>query len=193
MTYGLPTFSSEFLEMFINSQANPFFFASTNTRHIWFKNQKTVNQLTEDLYFSKNWALKTFGNTSELRKAYKQHDLYTLSDNYFLPRIYVPDTIITTSKPVLYMPSLIDTYGDHIKTAFIFTSQNNAKNISTGIITKVPSVPTVEFKQISPSKYRIRIHGAIDSFTLVASIPYNDDWSLYLMPFTHHIDTSLLS
>ncbi len=192
MTYGLPTFSSEFLEMFINAKVKPFFFAITNTRNIWFKNQKTVPQLTEDLYFNKNWAFATLGDSEEMKRAYREHDLFTIDDNYFLPRVYSPDTVIKTSKPLLYMPALIDMYGDHMRTSFVFSGQNNATSTADDKIVRYQNAPTLEFKQITPSKYRVRIHGGADTVPLILSTPYNLYWSAYLIPHTQKIDKNLL-
>ena len=43
-------------------------------------------------------------------------------------------------------------------------------------------LPIIEFRRINPTKYRIRIHGAIGSFPLVFSERFHEDWNLYLVP-----------
>jgi hypothetical protein len=40
--------------------------------------------------------------------------------------------------------------------------------------------PTLEFKKINPTKYRVRVHGASGVFPLVFSESFNDGWKAYL-------------
>ena len=46
------------------------------------------------------------------------------------------------------------------------------------------SIPNIEFRKINPTKYRLRIHKARQNFPLILSESFNDNWELYLVPWT---------
>ncbi len=45
---------------------------------------------------------------------------------------------------------------------------------------KIPVLPKITFTKINPTKYRVRVAGAVEPFTLVFSEEYNDRWKVYL-------------
>ena len=46
--------------------------------------------------------------------------------------------------------------------------------------------PLIEFRKINPAKYRLRIHGARDSFPIILSESFHADWKAYLVPWKNN-------
>jgi hypothetical protein len=183
VTFGQSFFAPSNLEMFIKSKVAPSYFSIINVKAVWFKNQIPVPDLDPSLYFGPEWMKQTIGKSEELDTAIRKHTIYKLSENIFLPRVYIPDTIVTTDKPLIYLPTLVNQYQHNLKTTFVFSKQNQGKITSKDdTVVSVSQTPVVEFRQLNPAKYRIRIHNAVDSFPLVVSVPYHDEWKLYAVP-----------
>jgi hypothetical protein len=55
--------------------------------------------------------------------------------------------------------------------------------VASSILSKktVKAAPTIEFKRINPTKYRLVIHNATDNFPLIFSESFDTNWRLYLI------------
>ncbi|NTU66706.1 MAG: hypothetical protein HGB08_02155 [Candidatus Moranbacteria bacterium] len=115
-------------------------------------------------------------------------DTYDFRREYFLPLIYVPKETILTEKDVSDIADVSSENGDGKDSSVIYFL-NQDKNIGKyfsgsesgdDVIRKGDNLPTLEFKKISPTKYRIRVHAAQGEFPLVFSESFHDGWKMYL-------------
>lgn len=108
--------------------------------------------------------------------------LYKTDSQHFLPIIYSPQNTILTGMEIDDFPQIRNDPGYKVRSVFIFGKQNENKNI--GIIKNnkqdIDDLPTVEFRKINPTKYRINVHNAKDIFPLVFSETFHDEWKIFL-------------
>jgi hypothetical protein len=128
--------------------------------------------------------MMTYEQKGDLKKISENEyfALYKINQNYFLPSIYTPTSIIVTGKNVNQTPEILEAISAENKSrpAILFDTQNPNKNEQISNIQSDPSKPPVlEFKKINPTKYRVRVHGAQKSFALVLSETYHDGWDVY--------------
>lgn len=116
-------------------------------------------------------------------------DLYNYSRDNFLPHFYVPKKLIkfdgTLDDPKDKSKS------EDIQSAFVLVEQNIGKNLDK--LSLPGTSPTIEFKKINITKYRLIIHNAGSDFPLVFSESFHKDWRLYLEPFGQVDKSQLLS
>jgi hypothetical protein len=75
-----------------------------------------------------------------------------------------------------------------VGTAIVFAAQNTAKKDSMARITAGFGVPGgVEYRKLSPTKYRIRIHRARGDTPLIFGESYSRGWRLYPIPNAHQV------
>jgi hypothetical protein len=107
--------------------------------------------------------------------------LYSLQNQYFVPHIYVPKKILLSNGSVDSIPGTISDYDGTSAPAIYLTGQNQNK---TQIMAsdKHSELPVLEYKKISSTKYRLRVH-SVDSksvqIPLVFSESFNDDWKAF--------------
>lgn len=122
-------------------------------------------------------------------------DVYRVRDPYFIPRLYISTNAIVSGRPIENFPAIIFSQDWQARSTVFFAGQNMGKE---GILEKLKKLkmaggqtapcageggvmmPTVEFKKINPTKYRIRVHGANGVFPLVFSESFHDGWKAYL-------------
>jgi hypothetical protein len=114
---------------------------------------------------------------SETVVAYKRN-----ADN-FLPHFYTSQKSIISQRTIDNLPNI--TSGPDWQTrSIIFLAEQNLNKAS--VLTKIQqtsdgnSLPTIEFKKINPTKYRVRVHSANGVFPLVFSESFHDGWKAYL-------------
>jgi len=88
------------------------------------------------------------------------------------------------------IPDILSLKDIHGRETIFFGDQNGKKTefvqqIMKGIAKKVYinadiKMPAIEFKKISPVKYRIRIHNAASDFPLILNEAYHDGWNAYI-------------
>ena len=122
-------------------------------------------------------------------KSYNELNLYKLSDDFFLPRIYSSSEAIEIKENIDEMFKIInDTkFG---KIIFIFLNKENQKEAVQMIhIAKngigesnenIFSKPHIRFRQINPTKYEVKVENATQPFFLVLSESYDINWKIYL-------------
>lgn len=95
--------------------------------------------------------------------------------NNFLPHFYTPSVIHKTNISVEKLPQ-INASGDTKRRAIFFEFQNKNKTLDQS---SFENLPILEYKKESPVKYRIRIHGAKETFPLVFLESFHDEWKAY--------------
>jgi len=127
----------------------------------------------------------------------------------FLPHFYTPQNFVISGRDVDSLLKIISSDEWQTRSAVFFAGQNVGKEGELGKISnqnqsvnskasdsgkqilrqaqdaKVVAqddkkLPTMEFKKINPTKYRIRIHQAQGTFPLIFSESFNEGWKMYL-------------
>lgn len=105
---------------------------------------------------------------------------YKLNSSYFLPHFYTPQNIIISNQEINALLETVSADDYEVRSAIIFEEQNPNKTL---LLQNIPPInihtPILEFKRINPTKYRIIVHNATNSFLLVFSERFNDDWKAY--------------
>ncbi len=158
-------------------------------KNLDFKTESKLLGLFSIRYISFNNRLEVwFGNftgkthpeiESILKKYYKRawHDgqitLYENTD--FIPHFWVPDSIIPAdeSTTVEDMANILEEFQPKMNVAFIPHD-----------ITVDANKPTIEFKQIDATKYRVIAHNVSSAFPLIFNESYYPAWKLYLKKLT---------
>ena len=190
-----PTFSAEFNalagliddKLCYNEEFDLLKYLSiTNTRYV---------SLREDIYphhskcgIFKVWdadhTRKLIENTAGLAPVNGLEGLYLVGDEYFLQRFFVPKKVVVSDREVENIPDIVSTDDYEVGTALFLKSQNKERTdvLDTASIARISGRdkdPTLEFKKISPVKYRMRIHGAKGVFPLVFNESFHEGWKLY--------------
>ncbi|MHA1876313.1 MAG: alpha-(1-_3)-arabinofuranosyltransferase domain-containing protein, partial [Promethearchaeota archaeon] len=112
-------------------------------------------------------------------KTFGKLDVYAVKRNNFLSYFYTPQITITSNREVEELPEIVSSKDYNIRSAVFLKSQNEVKKpkddsrksqskskleILRGMesMREVDDLPTLEFKKINPTKYRVKIHGAKD-------------------------------
>lgn len=133
-------------------------------------------------------------NTQEgiqLEKTFGKLDIYRVSDEYFLPRIYTANKFVFTNNLTdthIYITSPDFILGDSIIFSLDQLTPNQTvrlKHISEdGIYNDLASVnknhPNIAFSRINPTKYEVRVSNASKPFFLVFSESYSPGWKAYI-------------
>lgn len=128
-----------------------------------------------------------------LSKKYEKesfHSLDIFNRKEFLPRFYLSDTIIFSSETREKLPVVVSAPGYETGSALYFSDQNaDLMNERLSGLAKQsrearPSkLPTLEYKKISPVKYRAIIHGANGELPLIFSERFHNGWKVTLGDF----------
>ncbi len=143
-----------------------------NTRFIVFHKDIILNT-------QKNYLTAThfsFPNNFIQSFSSKYIAVYTLPTDKFLPHIYIPHSTTLENKDEIFkydstMP---------VSSAFYSLEQNYDKQqILATIPIQLKEKPTLEFRKISATKYRIVVHNSGATLPLVFSESFNSGWKLY--------------
>lgn len=123
---------------------------------------------------NQNGGLRLIGKFGQL-------DLYSANNAHFLPHFYVPEEIIASRRTTEELDRIFSGDGYSTSTAVFFSKQNDNREASLDTFNyKKNSNLSVEFKEVNPTKYRIRIHRASGTFPLVFSESFHEGWKAYL-------------
>lgn len=147
-----------------------------NTRYILYHKDiaqkfidKTKNKIAD--YEKLGYISKVYGGD--------YFDLYRITDRYYLPHIYTPVESIVSDKTVSEIHTILSDPNISTSSAIFLSLQNQGKDLSS-IPTKIITAPTLEYKKINPTKYRIIVHHSTGTFPLVLSEAYHSGWQVYL-------------
>ena len=119
----------------------------------------------------------------------------SITDNHRYIRIIIDDNELPFIKQDetnhtngwLYLNQVELTKADHL--IKIFIGDNKLQMINPGDIVFTmqdikPEIktPTIEYRQINPTKYIINVHSAPESFPLILSESFYDSWKMYVRP-----------
>jgi len=135
----------------------------------------------QELYNWQKNKIKEYINPEPIKSWGGKLFLYQIRKDYLLPHIYAPKVIKTTDKNFEALPKIVSEKSYNILSAIYFQAQNQDKqNLLKTIPPQINQPPTIEFKRISPVKYRVHIHNAQENFILLFSEAFHKSWKVYL-------------
>jgi len=127
--------------------------------------------------------MKYYENENYLKKIADNDyfSFYLLNDNYFLQHFYTPETILRTDFDLSFLPKIVSQKDYNVRSVIYFGQNKNVASES-GVIERenVEGQPVLEFKKISPVKYRVNFHKATGVFPLIFSESFDNGWKVYL-------------
>ena len=135
----------------------------TNTRYL--VHDKSIGQDNDRNFRFNRMGTRVFAS--------KTLDIYRKTDALTIPHFYTPTTIRVADD----VETSIKKRGLSPDVAFYKTSDvmNSEKFTSLSL-----NQPFIEYKKINPTKFRVRIHKAQDTFQLLFSENFHPDWQLYM-------------
>lgn len=128
-------------------------------------------------YFEKNNLLTKIDSN-------KYFDTYKINPDKFLPHIYSPIAIVTSTSLVNKLPDILLSSNYHFGSAIYFHSQNIFSNKINQFISQfnkgTNSMINIEYRKIDPTKYKVIIRNAKGIVPLILSEYFNDGWKVYI-------------
>ena len=103
------------------------------------------------------------------------YKIYNSDKKYFLPRFYIPNSIVTYGEKNDWMGQNTSFYvGDtqtDPKIGYVDFKTDKIKNMV---------IPAIVYKKINPTKYKVVVSGAKTPFLLIFSNKFHKDWKAYI-------------
>lgn len=106
---------------------------------------------------------------------------YEIADEFFFPRVYVPTKIITSDQKIDDFAQLLKENFRSKNFVVFFSEQNLEKSIFSLKKNSPLTNSTFEFKRINPVKVRVVAHNVKESFPLIFSEVFHEEWKAYLV------------
>lgn len=103
--------------------------------------------------------------------------VYQYSD-FFLPRFHTPRTIVKRENPDEFKEYLISKEGYDIRTA-LYRVPATPNEIISVMPENIPNPPLIEFRKLSPVKYRLRVKDLPSGVPLIFSQLFHPGWKLF--------------
>ena len=105
-------------------------------------------------------------------------------NNMFLPHFYIPKNIIYSNGEIESLPDIISSEDYEIRSGIYFDSsklkeKENLKRAGE-VGETTDKMPKITFVKINPTKYRVKIEGAKEPYTLVFSESFHEGWKAYI-------------
>lgn len=134
-------------------------------------------------FINKNPYVEKISNFGEI-------DLYEINENYFLPRFYIPQRIISTDDIIEDLANTLDPDNFLLRSGIYFSNINdNSINAVSENLDKnefFPSelpedeIPKITFVKINPTKYRIKVENAKKPYVIIFQENFSKNWKLYV-------------
>jgi hypothetical protein len=116
----------------------------------------------------------------ELRMANSDLKIYEINDEFYFPRIYISKYPAEFIGYISTFPSLKSSNINDLSDAFFQKKDLSKLGLLPYKISPKVNEVRVEYKKISPVKYRAVVHNAKDSFIIVHSETFHHQWKIYL-------------
>ncbi|MCL4418660.1 MAG: YfhO family protein [Patescibacteria group bacterium] len=116
---------------------------------------------------------------SELKNFANKYFIYGISQNLYLPHIYVAEEIIFSDLNFNEAGYVNKKFFGEMKNKKIRNAYLD-KKISSKLKDRKLAVPKITFTKVNPTKYIIRIEKTRDPYLLIFSESFNSDWKLFL-------------
>lgn len=151
-----------------------------NVKYIILHND--TNEKLWDLFSGRKVSVEHLGkrlkeqNNLSFVRSFGKLDIYKISDEYFLPHVFVASkSIFINGNIEAFLPfNFIKNLAGSQNSPSLSKLQNSVVKI-----TDINHEPQIVFKKINPSKYLVKIENAFEPFRLVLSESYNKGWKVY--------------
>ncbi|MFA6973571.1 MAG: hypothetical protein WC238_02400 [Parcubacteria group bacterium] len=108
-------------------------------------------------------------------------NLYKIKPEFFIPRIYIPTSVIISSQPIERIARIVSSESFSSGDIVFIREQNleRAEQLEKLNDFQKNKAVSVNFKKINPTKYRVHISNAKGDFPLVFLENYNQHWKTY--------------
>lgn len=186
----MPPFSEVLLALVKNKQYKDVgrLLGLLNVKYVFYNSDDNIMKYFPDFpyqhvkdFFPKDQAeYKQFVRSLPIKKKKDfgdKYHIYTLSDIYYLPPIYVATSIT-------YFENKLDAWGYLTKPFFAGNTSDDPRIVYVEekkyqqYASK--NVPKITFKKINPTKYLVSVDDATSSYVLILSNAFNPNWKVYL-------------
>ena len=122
--------------------------------------------------------------TFQYKKDIGKLSVYNLDIKYYLPHIYTAQKILLSNDTPTELPNIVSSPDYQLRSAIIFQKSKldlETKKLVDEMPSEIKNLPVIEYRQINPIKYRVKIHNAKDAFPLVFSDTFDVGWKTYLV------------
>lgn len=180
-TNGVSLFTSDFFDHFVK-ELTPSFYSLANVKKIIHDPILVGSDRAEHNFTPQTVISSIPGESENIVNAFAQNKPYTVSNDIFYPIIYSPKETYFEELPLRYLSQIIKERNPQQPFAIILKNQNQDSSGMNDVTSmRSTNKPTIEFKKLSPTKYRVLAHGATDLFPLIFSHKYYPGWQLLLV------------
>ena len=109
---------------------------------------------------------------------------YSIKPEYFLPHFYIPQNIIYSNVNIESLADIVNFEDYDIRSGIYLETDKladstNLKKRAQATDSKL-QVPNITFIKINPTKYRIKVEGAKEPYTIVFSESFHQGWKAYI-------------
>ncbi|MEK9155686.1 MAG: hypothetical protein AAB360_00080 [Patescibacteria group bacterium] len=163
------------------------YLAILNTRYVIFRRDNVNEEVYKNKINREMIASMLRSERFSLVQIWGDFFLYRLNGQSFLPHIYVPRKIVKSNE----VPAkILDIWPKETASAVVFGGDNPNKAESMArLAEETVNPPAIEFKKISPVKYRVVAHQAREDFLLVFNEAYHRGWKIYISKIARQQDS----
>ncbi len=105
--------------------------------------------------------------------------LSSVASNRYLPHFWIPKQTYSSNEPIgdLIQDSNQNQFGNAV---YLVDQNKSSQDILSALPKTTEDKPTLEYKKINPTKYRVIVHGAKKPFPLIFNESSNKYWKIYL-------------
>ena len=164
---------------FFNKNKN--LFAYLNIKYFIIRKDTSPNFSKNMDHFNFDSIEKSVKNATGIKEIYKDDADIILENENFLPHFYNPCTVSQIQSSNLTLEALTSGNNKICNAAYSDSQSGNPSPPPVLQANKSESHPTLEFKKIDPTKYRLIIHNATESLPIVFSEIFNPNWKAYVV------------
>jgi len=117
-----------------------------------------------------------------LHEKFGSLEIFNNDSNDFVPIFYAATNLILTNQDSTTFPYIVSETNYATKSVVLFKNQNSDfMNFTDNTKFNEANLPSINFKKINSTKYKVLIRNAKDSFLLVFNQSFHKDWRLYLI------------
>ena len=161
-------------------------FGRLNTEKILnaYSIQKVVLQKDVQLRLANHFCIDRLKSLSflALHEKFGSLEIFNNDSNDFVPIFYAATNLILTNQDSTTFPYIVSETNYATKSVVLFKNQNSDfMNFTDNTKFNEANLPSINFKKINSTKYKVLIRNAKDSFLLVFNQSFHKDWRLYLI------------
>lgn len=175
-TNTTPLFSSEYFKSAI-AYPSSMFYSFANAGAIMY-GPEIAPIIIKEYTFSEDWTYRSLPEYRDTLSSYaRQNKIIKIPSQYFYPQVYAPASLEISSLPSKNMFQFISPDHREAPRGVVLTGQNTSAFVKK-LQSRSYRTPVIEYRKISPTKYRISAHEVTETFPLIISTDYAPGWIL---------------